>query len=209
LATCEGGETYEELEPDDELFVFFADACEAACEAVTQAAGLFLDEGLETLLVRGESAESTHDAPGAIRLVYFSRTSDWWQQRYELAHEAFHRVATPISTHHWVHEMLAVRFAVSHLATVGLAEHAAECVKRLEDEASDLSTHEMLAVEQLPYPTGLYGRGYVTAVELEAAVGKRSLWQLATSFRDGKPDWRGWLDSLGRDIRTKAAAVTS
>jgi hypothetical protein len=198
--SCDGGETYEEVEPDDELPVFFADAGHAAAQQV----GRFLDQHLGTLLVRGEFAESTHDAPGLVRLVYFSRTSDWWQQRYELAHEAFHRVATPVGTHHWIHEMLAVRFAVSHLAAVGLADHAAECVKRLEAEAADLSSEEMLAVEQLPYPNGLYGRCYLTSVELDAAVGDQALWQLATLFRNGQPDWRGWLDTLGSEVRARA-----
>jgi hypothetical protein len=165
---------------------------------------MFVDQGLETVLVRGESAESTHDGPGMVRVVYFSRTSDWWQQRYELAHEAVHRVATPVGTHHWVHEMLAVHFAVAHLAAVGLVDHAATCAKKLEAEAADLSLEQMRTVDQLPYPEGLYGRAYVTAVDLHATVGDEALWRLVTVFGDGTPDWQGWLATLGAEVRARA-----
>jgi hypothetical protein len=132
-----------------------------------------------------------------------------FQVIYQAAHEVVHVACSDSDSSTWVDEMLAVRFSVRVMQALS-PDYAAQAVRELEEEASLVSTAEMLGTTLAfddPYPAGFYGRAFQTGRQLETCLGWPVVRRLA---RPGEPpgpaDVTGWLEGLGP---TQAAAANT
>jgi hypothetical protein len=199
------GEVRAELLDDDLRAFLFACRDRTAAEFGKRA------DGPLPLLEWGEQPEYRAGAPGEAGTIFLSRHGhDWWQVRYQLAHEVFHWLCSPPPTKHWTHEALAVETAVACVAELGDGEYARTVAAALRAEAELLPVGAMLTarLDLGSYPPGLYGRAWVTCRELIGAVGWERLKPLASSFDDrGRPDVAAWLRSLEPAEQVKVEAV--
>ncbi len=109
---------------------------------------------------------------------------------------------------HWAHEVLAVHFSLLFLDRIGQKAHAEKNRRLLRQQAHQCSLKQLVAMNNVPYPAGLYGRAYILGEQLIAAVGWDQLKPLAlTRNVDGKPCAEEWLCSLPRSERAEALAV--
>jgi len=155
----------------------------------------------------GEHAEFqlTDDGRGRI---FVEQGSDWWQTRYQIAHEVFHGFFTRPQRFHWTHEMFAVEAALAAMRRIGEDDYVASVEWRLTGEAESLPLERMLTTPIGPsqYPEGLYGRAFVTGRALIDAIGWRSLKGLVhTVDAAGQPSVAAWLSTL--DVPERRAAV--
>jgi hypothetical protein len=178
--------------PDGAVVTFLAErACRTAAEFGKQRGSAALP-----VLEWGEQPEYRAGSGERPPTIFLSRHGhDWWQVRYQIAHEVFHWLCTPPRTFHWSHELFAVETAVRAMGELG--EHAyVEILERsLAVEAERFTLTDMLTMAFRPvYPDGLYGRAWATGRELIAAIGWERLKLLAGSFDDqGRPDVGGWI----------------
>jgi hypothetical protein len=144
--------------------------------------------------------ESTHDLDRHPVIYLTGRTAD--QLVFQAAHEVFHLLFTPVPTHHWLHELVAVVFSLDCLQATGRMAYLAAEIRELEAAAAALSLEELFKVDEMPYPPGLYGRATVFGRRLMSIVGPTGYKGLATSWTpDGKPDYWRWVDTLPTKLR--------
>ena len=200
---CPGNERYTVLH--ERRWAEHAESARSHCEALFGAADRPTDT---TMLIRGITAQTIHEKGAARFVIYVVNGSDDDQLRGQLAHEAFHRVRSwrhDRATLHWVHEMLATLFTVTHLREHGYGAYAAKQVARFRAEAPLLTTAGFTRVTSLPYPAAVYARGYVLGESLVEAVGWQRLAGLASTFdAAGVPDVSMWLGKLPRQLRRAA-----
>lgn len=159
-------------------------------------------------LIWGSQPEYRPATTGRGGVLLMQEGSDWWQIRYQLGHEIFHWVCTPGRLFHWVHEMFAVEMSLRGMQAIGEHDYVREIRQRLASEATELAYREMQALSlEPPYPTGLYGRAWITGRDLQAAVGWNRLKPLAAMFRAGEPDMAGWFETLSPEERLQVTAV--
>ena len=199
---CSEQEEYLRVQDQDLL-----DLVDAAIEAARSAFGVE-DDGIPTIVWLGNMPETVYEERLGAYHLYLDRDSNWLQLQYSAAHEAFHRVCTPRNLRHWIHEMLAVMFALRYLRSIGLHEHAATNEAALEAEASQLSLARLLRLTATAYLPGVYGRAFVLGRELEAVVGWDQLRRLALSYdSSGGPDLEPWHSQLDPDQRHEVRVV--
>ncbi len=78
----------------------------------------------------GEHAEFQLTDDGRGRIVV-EQGSDWWQTRYQIAHEVFHGFFTRPQRFHWTHEMFAVEAALAAMRRIGEDDYVASVEWRL------------------------------------------------------------------------------
>lgn len=161
------------------------------------------------LLAWGEGPEYRAGGSGALPTIFVSHDADWWQVRYQIAHEVFHWLCTPPRTFHWSHELLAVETAVRAMGELGEHAYVETLERSLAAQAERLPLAAMLTTPfGDEYPDGLYGRAWLTGRRLEAAAGWEELKPLAASFgEDGRPDVAAWVQSLRVKQRAAVEAV--
>ena len=104
--------------------------------------------------------------------------------------------------------VLSLLFALQFLERMGETVYAERSRIWLTEEAAPCSLDEMLSLDAVPYPPGLYGRAYVVGEALIAAIGWDALKPLALARDgDGMACVDTWLDSLASTDREKAAEV--
>lgn len=130
------------------------------------------DDGIETVVWLGQGGETVFEAAIGAYHVYLSRDANPLQILYQGSHEAFHRVcAPPVGVLNWLDEMLAVHFSLVFLERIGQVAHAVINRTVLRAEAETCSAAQMIAMNAVPYPDGLYGRAYLTGEAMIEAVG--------------------------------------
>ena len=100
--------------------------------------------------------------------------------------------------------------AIRALKEIGELEYARRVADGLSEEAGLLPVAELLSTRltQGDYPPGMYGRAWVTARELVAAVGWERVKLLAGSFDEwGRPDVVAWVGSLLLAEQARVEAV--
>jgi hypothetical protein len=198
---CPGGEQYL-LFDDPEWRSRFAE-CMRLCQSEF---GLRLKPEVETVLLMGVEPESVFERHAGYHSIYFRRGSDLCQLSYQLGQEVFHRVCTPSGTNHWVHEMFSLLWALDYLEKAGMRDCARRQMKGLTRESRHLSVDEMMAVNKMPYPNGMYGRAFVAGDTLRRQVGWPALKPLARIFDPrGKPDPASWKRSLTQEMQAAIA----
>ncbi len=153
-----------------------------------------------------EKPETTHgrDKDPAIYLT----STGLEQSRYQAGHEIFHALFTPIETHHWLHEMLAVVFALEFLAVEGLDSYRQREINRHDRNRSVMSPAEFVATDSGPYPPGLYERASIFGRTLARVVGSETLFEARGCWNaaSGRPDYWAWVDSLPGRVRSRVIA---
>ncbi len=203
---CPDAETYEIVYDADLLQ--YARLAEAAA---IQEFGRPGDASRNTFLLRGLRPECVFEPVDRRYDVYLQRGSDALQLRLQIGHEVFHRVCSQGGVFHWTHEMLACLFSVRLLRQQGFEEYAAQTAREYREESKVCSLQTFLSADLWKmscYPSGFYGRSYVTGSALKSVIGWPALCRLAR-FRveRGAPDVYRWLDSLPEDARREAGRV--
>ena len=155
----------------------------------------------------GELPESTHGPSGEPAIYLMHSTPD--QGTYQAGHEVFHALFTPVAIHHWVHEMLAVAFALDLLAAKGFDRYRQSTIDDHDRAAVNVALDELVAVVEFPYPPGTYARASVFGRQLVSLVGPERFFDLRGSWnaQTGKPDYWSWLDGLPGEIRSDVVAA--
>jgi len=73
------------------------------------------DDAIETAVWLGDRPETVYEPKPNRVNIYLGRTSNPLQIGYSGAHEAFHRVCSPMAGTHWADEMFAVLFSLLYL----------------------------------------------------------------------------------------------
>jgi hypothetical protein len=205
---CPGGESYALI--DDPALLAYTDAAVTACETLFGPRDL---PGAPLAVVQGVQpyAEMLYNTHTSTFFIAIAHDSNFLQQRWQVAHEVFHRVRSRAgggATHHWAHEMLATLFAAEHTRNVGLGRYAEGNVEQYRREAPALPLEDFLRVTTASYPPCVYARGYIVGEALLAVCGWQRLAPLASSFdASGKPDINAWLRSLPAVTREAAERV--
>lgn len=196
---CSGGEQYRRLD-DDRLIAFF----DTAFQMAEREFGLSVYGPCPREFIFGLIPQHIFEPRSQTSFVYVQTGSDPLQLRLQLAHEAFHAVASR-AAFHWTHEMLAVLFSLRVLDATGFAQYAE--INRYHHAANshDLPRNELVKVASLPYPEGIYDAAWALGTELETIVGWKELRRLARSLGPtGRPDVEGWLVSLPDELAQRA-----
>lgn len=169
-----------------------------------------VDDGLPTLVWLGEEPEHVFEKLLHSHHIYLARDADPRQIMFSGAQEAFHRVCTPNNQPNWAHEMLSLLSALQFLDRMGETGFADRNRTWLAEHAPPCSLEQMLSLDAVPYPEGLYGRAYVVGEALIAAIGWDTLKPLALARdRDGMASVETWLESLAPGEREMALGVLS
>lgn len=154
-----------------------------------------------------ELPESTHGPSDEPAIYLTHSTPD--QGTFQAGHEVFHVLFTPVATHHWVHEMLAVVFALDTLAATGFDHYRQSTIDDHDRAAANLPLDDLAAVVEYPYPPGTYGRASVFGRQLVGLVGRERFFDLRGSWnaQTGEPDYWSWLDGLPEEIRSDVVAA--
>jgi hypothetical protein len=142
--------------------------------------------------------------------IYLQHGSDPYQMRLQIGHEMFHRVCSQGNVFHWTHEMLACLVSVRLLNSFGIAEYAVQTDKEYQRQSQFCSLAEMLTADLTApvYPTGLYGRAYVTGKVLQEIVGWSTLCLLVRNVHNNRiPDIHQWLKQLPEAQRQVACQI--
>jgi hypothetical protein len=142
--------------------------------------------------------------------VYLIRDSNPHQHMIQAAHEAFHRVCTPVDhPYHWAHEMLAVQFSLRYLEQLGEGAYAAmNRDEKFGEKDIPQRPPELLAILSKPYPPGTFSAVLEMGDALINVLEWEPLKPLALA-RDasGRPSVEAWLKSLPKPTRAAALAV--
>jgi len=197
---CDDHEMYRRLGPND-----LGHGLVLAAVAMCRTDFGVEDDGLGTVVWLGASPETVFEVGHNAWHVYLARAANDLQHMYSGAHEAFHRVCTPHLVFHWVDEMLAVLFSLAFLERINQHRHADLNRSCLIEESARCPPEQMLAMDRVPYPDGMYGRAYVVGAALVDAVGWPAVTRLALA-RDAsqQANIESWLDSLTPRQRTSA-----
>lgn len=155
-----------------------------------------------------ELPETTRGLDGGVA-VYLT-AADREQATYQAGHESFHALFTPVQTHHWLHELLAVMFALEFLHAQGLGEYRQRVINDDDRGARALPLARLVQVDAAPYPPGLYarasvfGRSLARAAGIDALFTARDSWEPATAAR---PHYWAWVDGLPRSSRRRVEAL--
>lgn len=154
-----------------------------------------------------ELPESTTGSAGE-HAIYLSHSTPE-QGAYQASHEVFHTLFTPVDTHHWTHEMLAVVFSLDFLAAEGFADYRVSTIDGLDRASAALRLDDLVAVVGIPYPRGTYGRASVIGRQLVGLVGSDRFFELRDSWvaGTGSPEYDGWVEALPGEIRSRVASV--
>jgi hypothetical protein len=141
--------------------------------------------------------------------VYLTAT-DEEQSRYQAGHESFHALFTPIGTHHWLHELLAVVFALEFLHVEGLDYHRQRQINADDRSRSVLSLAEFVSIDSGPYPPGTYERASIFGRNLARVTGSDVLFEARDCWNEASghcPDYWAWVDGLPRRIRRRVISL--
>jgi hypothetical protein len=202
---CPDAEHYEAICAPDLLY--YTSLAEAACRTDF---GTPSDSTRSLLLLYGLRPECVLEAADRRYDIYLQHDSDPFQLRLQIGHEMFHRFCSQGRVFHWTHEMLACLVSVRLLRRHGMEEYAAQVEREYENQAQQLSVTEMRCADLTapPYPTGLYGRAYVTGQHLVEAVGWPALCRLARlPERGGIPDLEKWREKLSLTEAERADTI--
>ncbi|MEA2192597.1 MAG: hypothetical protein QOI73_2718 [Solirubrobacteraceae bacterium] len=137
--------------------------------------------------------------------VYINQGSDLDQYRYQLGHEAFHRVCG--LTRHWVHEMLAELLTFARLREAGHSAHAAWAEARWVTIAPAVSL-DVLHLWSGGGDPASYARAYVVGQELVELCGWERTCELVHFYdHQWRPDPERWADALPADSASEARRI--
>lgn len=163
------------------------------------------------LLWRPNGPPETRRLPGGACLIFLKHIHDWHRARFQLAHEVTHGVLSPYEepVHDWVQEMFATHIANRAMRELGQHWYADRDESNAWEEAKLLSLDAMRTLDLKPvYPEGLYGRAYVTGLELIDQIGWERLKLLGSMLDEtGRHDIPAWLDALEPHEREAASRV--
>jgi hypothetical protein len=205
---CAGGETYRLEGPETTTTAAVREAIHHA-EVIVRVPP---PERFQTWLVTQEPSENpilperTEDRARQPVIYLTATTVD--QMVFQAAHEAAHLMCTPTHVHHWTHEVVAVLVSLDVLSATGRTGYRDLVRHDLKAEADQLSVEQFVRVDELPYPPGFYGRAADFGLRLVSAVGPAGYASLARRFKDGKPDYWGWVDDLPRRPRRAVIAMS-
>ncbi|MBC8143909.1 MAG: hypothetical protein H7Y38_20950 [Armatimonadetes bacterium] len=194
---CEAHETYSTVR-DPALLSYAATAKNAAVLDFSAPS----DPASPTLLIWGTRPECVYEPASRSYDIYLATDSDPWQARLQIGHELFHRVAGEGRVFHWTHEMLACVFAVRLLRRTGFGEYGSRIAAQYAVEAETCPLPALLDANpwgDAAYPSGYYGRAFVTGIALQTVVGYAALCRLARLLcHAGVPDIAAWRETLPR-----------
>ena len=202
---CPGGHDYRLAIGDDE-------ARTTVDRALSYAKTRFEKEPSQPIAVwhspgADELPESTNGSAGEHAIYLSHSTPD--QGAYQAGHEVFHTLFTPVDTHHWVHEMLAVVFALDFLAADGFEAYRRSTIEGHDRAAADLSVADLFQAVAIPYPSGTYALASVLGRQLVETAGPERFFELRRFWdvQTLRPDYASWLESLPPEIRNLVAAA--
>jgi len=142
--------------------------------------------------------------------IYLNGTGPM-QLGYQAAHEVFHMIWTPVTVHHWTHEVAAVAFALSYLQFAGRSrqrfrEYRARCIEEATEGAKAFELGDLMRAEQ-PYPDAFYDRAILFGLQLIEIVGPAACYGLAKPGPAGDPDFWHWVDTLPTQMRRRIEAI--
>lgn len=139
--------------------------------------------------------------------IYLTQGSNLRQYRYQIGHEACHRLIGSNLTH-WLSEMLAELFTIFRLREAGEDAYAT----LVEDEARQLASS--MSMPELHRWSGgvvgpeLYARAMTTGMELVHHCGWNLTCRLAGFYDErGIPDASGWIDMLPEQLQPGALRI--
>lgn len=212
---CSGGERYCLQTADTEAGAAVLDAL--AC-AHKQFGAQHPDKIVMWLIHEGGSTgprallpESTIDEKRR-PAIYLNGTGPT-QLGYQAAHEVFHMLWTPVTVHHWTHEVAAVAFALSYLQFAGrrdqrFGEYRARCIEEATEGAKAFELEDLMRAEQ-PYPHAFYHRAILFALQLTEIVGPAGCYGLAKPGPAGDPDFWHWVGTLPTKPRRRTQAIAA
>lgn len=176
---CAGGEVYR---PDTSgLGKYVSTACKFYSKKLNVPASI----PPRRLVLLGVRPQVMEERDGSFT-IYLEDGTDYWQLRSQAGHEAFHMVATPMSTFHWLHEGLAEYASWRLMERSGdpntrdaHVEHAAKMYAEHREGASGCSRALMQSVDKIGYPPHFYDQAFMTVQELLGVVEWKDLMSIA------------------------------
>jgi hypothetical protein len=133
------------------------------------------------------------------RVAVYLTAEDEEQSRYQGGHEAVHVLFTPVEAHHWLHEVLAVVFALEFLRAEGLDDYRQRQINAHDRSQALLSLAQLVSIDSGRYPPGIYERASVFGRSLARVTGSDVLFRARDYWDDSKghrPDYWAWVDGL-------------
>jgi hypothetical protein len=157
------------------------------------------------------SPESTLDRRG--RPAVYLVGAGPYQLSYQAGHEVFHVLLTPVSTHHWTHEVGAMIFSLAYLDAAGAKDaqfraYRSDRIQTAKDRAKGLPLEGLVCVAELPFPEAFYDRALLLGLQLVEIVGPAGYHGIAKYFRPGgAPDFWAWVDSKPAKLRRRIESI--
>jgi hypothetical protein len=157
------------------------------------------------LVLFGVRPQTMHEGNHADRYcIYIASGSNDDQIRYQLGHEAVHRLNSPPHTRHWTHEMVAELFTIEMLRREGHGFYA-HLIHLSSMSNHDVDFEPLCHAAHWDASVASYAAAYRLAVDLSnrEEIGTAKLWELLGTNVDveGVPDVGAWLAGLPENVR--------